>query len=89
MTSVGVPLIWMGEEFGEYKPKQPESSKIEWSLLSNELNRSLFDYYKGLINLRKTNHALYTENIDFIHENPEVKVLAIAVGMKKALVLWL
>ncbi|MBD2294942.1 alpha amylase C-terminal domain-containing protein [Anabaena sphaerica FACHB-251] len=76
MTAVGVPLIWMGEEFGEYKPKQPSSSKIDWNLLGNDLNRSLFDYYKGLINLRKNNHALYTENIDFIHENPETKVLA-------------
>lgn len=76
MTSVGVPLIWMGEEFGEYKPKQSESSKIEWSLLGNDLNQSLFAYYKGLINLRKENHALYTENIDFIHENLETKVLA-------------
>ncbi len=76
MTSVGVPLIWMGEEFGEYKPKQPESSKIEWSLLSNPLNSHLFEYYKGLIHLRKNNHALYTENIDFIHENLEAKVLA-------------
>ncbi|HIK03936.1 MAG TPA: alpha amylase C-terminal domain-containing protein [Trichormus sp. M33_DOE_039] len=76
LTAVGVPLIWMGEEFGEYKPKQQESAKIDWQLLSNDLNRSLFDYYKGLINLRKNNHALYTENIDFIHENPEAKVLA-------------
>ncbi|MBD2386326.1 alpha-amylase family glycosyl hydrolase [Cylindrospermum sp. FACHB-282] len=76
MTSVGVPLIWMGEEFGEYKPKQSESSKIEWSLLGNHLNQGLFAYYKGLINLRKQNHALYTENIDFIHENMETKVLA-------------
>ncbi|MBE9197648.1 MULTISPECIES: alpha-amylase family glycosyl hydrolase [unclassified Nodularia (in: cyanobacteria)] len=76
MTSVGVPLIWMGEEFGEYRPKQPESSKIEWSLLSNDLNRQLFEYYKGLIHLRKNSHALYTENIDFIHENLEAKVLA-------------
>lgn len=76
MTSVGVPLIWMGEEFGEYRPKQPESSKIEWSLLSNDLNRNLFEYYKGLIHLRKNSHALYTENIDFIHENLEAKVLA-------------
>ncbi|MHC5614569.1 MAG: alpha-amylase family glycosyl hydrolase [Nostoc sp.] len=76
MTAVGVPLIWMGEEFGEYKPKQPESSKIDWTLLGNDLNRSLFDSYKGLTNLRKNNHALYTENIDFIHENPEAKVLA-------------
>jgi 1,4-alpha-glucan branching enzyme len=76
MTAVGVPLIWMGEEFGEYKPKTPESAKIDWTLLGHDLNRSLFEYYKGLINLRKQNHALYTENIDFIHENPETKVLA-------------
>ncbi|MCW5315657.1 alpha-amylase [Nostoc sp. KVJ3] len=76
MTAVGVPLIWMGEEFGEYKPKQPESAKIDWTLLGNDLNRSLFESYKGLTNLRKNNHALYTENIDFIHENPEAKVLA-------------
>lgn len=76
MTAVGVPLIWMGEEFGEYKPKTPDASKIDWTLLGNDLNRSLFEYFKGLINLRKNNHALYTENIDFIHENPEAKVFA-------------
>ncbi|MBD2346633.1 alpha-amylase family glycosyl hydrolase [Anabaena subtropica] len=76
MTSVGVPLVWMGEEFGEYKPKQQDQSKIDWTLLGNDLNRGLFDYYKGLINLRKNTHALYTANIDFIHENSEAKVLA-------------
>jgi 1,4-alpha-glucan branching enzyme len=76
MTAVGVPMIWMGEEFGEYKPKTPNASKIDWTLLKNDLNRSLLDYYKGLINLREHNHALYTENIDFIHENPETKVIA-------------
>jgi len=76
MTAVGVPLIWMGEEFGEYKPKTQESAKIDWTLLGNDLNRGLFEYYKGLTTLRRENHALYTENIDFIHENPEAKVLA-------------
>ena len=76
MTAVGVPLIWMGEEFGEYKPKTPESAKIDWTLLGNDLNRGLFEHYKGLINLRENSQALYTENIDFIHENSETKVLA-------------
>ncbi|GAB1537598.1 hypothetical protein NUACC21_02450 [Scytonema sp. NUACC21] len=76
MTAVGVPMIWMGQEFGEYKAKTQESAKIDWTLLGSDLNRSLFEYYKGLIHLRKNNHALYTENIDFIHENPEAKVLA-------------
>jgi len=53
-TAVGVPLIWMGEEFGEYKPKTPDSAKIDWTLLSHDLNRGLFEYYKGLIGLRKS-----------------------------------
>lgn len=75
-TAMGVPLLWMGEEFGEYKYKTQESAKIDWTLLGNDLNRGLFDFIKGLIHLRKSNHALYTENIDFFHENPEAKVLA-------------
>ncbi|MBD2198432.1 MULTISPECIES: alpha-amylase family glycosyl hydrolase [Calothrix] len=75
-TAVGVPLVWMAEEFGEYKPKQQESAKIDWTILANDLNSSLLAYYKGLIHLRKNSHALYTENIDFIHENAEAKVLA-------------
>ncbi len=76
MTAVGVPLIWMGEEFGDYQPLDPEPSKIDWKILSNDNNRGLWEYYKGLINLRKHNHALYTENIDFFHEDPESQVLA-------------
>jgi 1,4-alpha-glucan branching enzyme len=76
MTAMGVPLLWMGEEFGEYKYKTTDPAKIEWALLGNDLNRGLFEHYKGLIQLRKSNHALYTENIEFIHENAEGKVLA-------------
>jgi 1,4-alpha-glucan branching enzyme len=76
MTAVGVPLIWMGEEFGEFKYKTTDRAKIDWTLLAGDLNRGLFEYYKGLIALRKHNHALYTENIEFFHENPEAKVLA-------------
>lgn len=76
MTAVGIPLIWMGEEFGEYKYKTIEQAKIDWTLLKNDLNTNLREYYKGLINLRKSNHALYTENIDFFHEDLDSKVFA-------------
>lgn len=76
MTAVGVPLVWMGEEFGEYHPQSTESQKIEWNLLENDLNRGLFEYYKGLIHLRKQNQALYTENIEFFYEDSKSKVLA-------------
>jgi 1,4-alpha-glucan branching enzyme len=36
----------------------------------------LLEYYKHVIRLREKVPALYTENIEFIHENAEAKVLA-------------
>ena len=74
MTAVGVPLVWMGNEFGEYNPE--EEIKIDWTLLKNDLNKNLLDYYQGLIALRKENLALRTDNIDFFYEDPESKVMA-------------
>ncbi|MGF1480038.1 MAG: alpha-amylase family glycosyl hydrolase [Cyanophyceae cyanobacterium] len=76
MTAVGVPMIWMGQEFGDYHDLDPEPTKIDWSLLKNDLNRGLFEYYKGLIDLRKHNHALHTENIEFFFEDADSKVIA-------------
>ncbi|TAF59237.1 MAG: alpha-amylase, partial [Oscillatoriales cyanobacterium] len=49
---------------------------IDWTLLGNDMNKGLWEYYKGLIHLRKNNQALYTENIDFFHEDPDSKVFA-------------
>ena len=76
MTAMGIPMLWMGEEFGECKTKRLESNKIDWTLLKNDLNKDLLGFYKGLINLRRNNHALYGENIDFFHTNPDGRVLA-------------
>lgn len=76
MTAMGVPLVWMGEEFGAYKPKTLEPAKIDWSLLENDRNHDLMQHYRGLINLRKENYALRTENVEFFYEDPDSKVLA-------------
>jgi len=76
MTSVGIPMIWMGEEFGEFKQKTIEQNKIDWQLLESEPNRGLFEYYKSMIALRKEHPALQTENISFIYESVEDLVLA-------------
>ncbi len=76
ITAVGVPMIWMGEEFGDYQPLDMEATKIDWQLLENENNQRLWEYCKGLIYLRKTHHALYTANIDFFYEDPDSKVIA-------------
>jgi 1,4-alpha-glucan branching enzyme len=79
MTAMGVPMLWMGEEFGEHKRKSEkvtQPKKIAWPLLERDLNRDLFEYYKKLIALRKENPGIQSDNIEFFHENPEAKVLA-------------
>ncbi|MEC4806154.1 MAG: alpha-amylase family glycosyl hydrolase [Jaaginema sp. PMC 1079.18] len=74
MTALGVPLMWMGSELGEYS--NYHDKPMDWTFLKNDLNCNLLDYYKGLIHLRKTNPALRTDNLDFFYEDPEAKVLA-------------
>ncbi|MFQ4136419.1 alpha-amylase family glycosyl hydrolase [Nodosilinea sp. PGN35] len=76
MTAMGVPLIWMGEEFGAYGPKTLEPAKINWSLLENDRNRNLMEHYRGLIHLRRNNHALRTEHVEFFYADSERRVLA-------------
>ncbi|HEY9848883.1 MAG TPA: alpha-amylase family glycosyl hydrolase [Leptolyngbyaceae cyanobacterium] len=79
LTAMGVPMLWMGEEFGEHKRKSEtvtQPKKIAWPLLERPENRSLFEYYKRLITLRKQNLALQHDRIEFFHEDPDNKVLA-------------
>ncbi len=79
MTAPGIPLVWMGDEFGECCQKTKtttEPNPIHWNLLENALNRDLFQFYKRLIAFRKETPALFTDDIQFFHENPAGKVLA-------------
>ncbi|MEG4251712.1 alpha-amylase family glycosyl hydrolase [Microcoleus sp. Pol10D4] len=77
VTAVGIPMLWMGEELGQSTRQTPnQPNKLQWSLLKNQPNHELLEYYKHVIRLRQHLPALYTENIEFIHENPEAKVLA-------------
>ncbi|BAY08744.1 alpha-amylase family glycosyl hydrolase [Calothrix sp. NIES-2098] len=79
MTAMGIPMLWMGEEFGEHKRKSQnvnQPKKIAWPLLEHPENQDLFEYYRKLILLRKHNPALQSENIEFFHEDPQAKLLA-------------
>lgn len=76
LTAVGVPMIWMGEEFGEYVPMSEASNKINWTLLESNASKNLHDYYKTLIKLRTTNSAFHAPNIRFFFEDEKTKVLA-------------
>ncbi len=78
MTAKGIPMLWMGEEFGEYQEKSEsvtQPQKITWSLLANNQNQDLWEYYKKLIALRRQTPALQSDNIEFFHENADTKVL--------------
>ncbi len=75
MTAVGVPMIWMGEEFGEYVPMSEQSNKIDWTLLQNDANRDLHEYYSRLIQFRTTDPTMRTANLDFFHEDRDSGVL--------------
>ncbi|CAF0982573.1 unnamed protein product [Rotaria sordida] len=56
ITSVGVPLIPQGDEYGEARElgtDDPNKKKLpmQWDLLNNQRNRSLFDTFKRLLEL--------------------------------------
>ncbi|MEP6787160.1 MAG: alpha-amylase family glycosyl hydrolase [Acidobacteriota bacterium] len=75
MTSIGVPMIWMGEEFGEHVHMSESTNKINWTLLENEPNKDLFNYYRRLIHLRTTNDAFRSTQIAFFFEDADAGVL--------------
>ena len=76
MTAVGVPLVWMGDEFGEFTYTSIDQNKLDWTLLGNAPNRDLRETFKGLIKLRTSSGALFTNQIDFFHEDPGKGVIA-------------
>ena len=76
LTAVGIPMIWMGEEFGDYHPKRCEPEKIDWTLLGNESNKALREHYKRLIHLRREHGALQRNDLEFIFEHGEDGILA-------------
>jgi 1,4-alpha-glucan branching enzyme len=70
LTAPGIPMIWMGEEFGQPTDKSLDPRPLQWALLENERNQSLFNHYKTLIALRKNNPALYSDNFEPIYDAP-------------------
>jgi 1,4-alpha-glucan branching enzyme len=66
LTAPGVPMIYMGQEFGESAAKTTDWQKIDWSLLQNQTNADLMRYYAGLIGLRTHTPALQSNTFEMI-----------------------
>ncbi len=92
MTSQGVPLFAEGDEFGRtkrgddnsYNSNEPLVNPIDWSLKSK--NKVMFDFYKGLIALRKahpafrmTDSAMIQANLRFFTDPNADSIIAYAL----------
>jgi 1,4-alpha-glucan branching enzyme len=58
-TSLGVPLIYNGQEFGQSAPHRDEYGypiyqPLQWDKLNTDLGQELFSHYKKLSELRKS-----------------------------------
>jgi 1,4-alpha-glucan branching enzyme len=74
LTSMGVPMIFAGEEFGEERYSSWESHRvsdyIDWERLSDlkhDWRRRLFEYVSTLVRLRTTCPALHVNDTEFIY----------------------
>lgn len=93
MTSQGIPFIHAGEEFLREKldpnGKRIENSynssdfvnKIRWSVLEQEENAAVVDYYRGLIAFRKAHPALRLTTAEEVAANVEYKWITNEVVM--------
>ncbi|WP_333431002.1 hypothetical protein [Microcoleus sp. MON2_D5] len=44
VTAVGIPMLWMGQEFGQSARQTPnQPNKLQWFLLKNQPNLSCWD----------------------------------------------
>ncbi len=75
LTAPGIPMIYMGQEFGESAAKTIDWQRIDWSLLQNARNADLMRYYAGLIYLRKTTRALQSNTFEAIDVDRERAIL--------------
>ena len=61
MTYVGVPHIWYGDEIGMMGANDPDCRRpFNWQFSDDIEKKSLRDYYKKLITIRKENSCLRT-----------------------------
>ena len=84
LTSQGMPFLWCGEEILRDKKgvhnsycSPDEINAIDWSLKAKNID--LFEYYQGLIAMRKAHPAFHMGDAELVREN--VHFLAVPEGV--------
>jgi len=76
LTAPGLPMIWMGQEFGAANPKTLQPQPIDWALLANNENRDLHDFCAKLIKFRHENPALWSDNFQVVLSDSNRQIFA-------------
>lgn len=62
LTAPGIPMLWMGQEFGFSSEKSLEPRPLDWNLLKNQRNTDLLEFHKRLIRGRRDHDALRADS---------------------------
>ncbi len=75
-TSRGIPMIFMGQEFGEVAPRTLSPQPLDWVLLKNDRNADLHDFYRHLIDLHKKIPALTADTFKTVADFADRSLIA-------------
>jgi 1,4-alpha-glucan branching enzyme len=75
-TIPGIPMIWMGQEFGMARKKSLDPVPLDWGLLKHERNAGLHAYTRALFRLRAETPALRGDTFEVCFKDAERRVFA-------------
>jgi len=75
-TIPGMPMIWMGQEFGFSSDKSLDPRPLDWSLLDSDNNKGLLEHVKAILKLRKESDALRNDSFEILLQDNERRVFA-------------
>jgi len=75
LTAPGLPMLWMGQEFGQASPKVLDATPVDWALLNNSSNLGLLEHYRHLIRIRTEIPALSADGYQSVLDLPDRSLL--------------
>ncbi|MCF7903335.1 MAG: T9SS type A sorting domain-containing protein, partial [Candidatus Marinimicrobia bacterium] len=74
-TAAGIPMFYMGAEFGMDTERTIDYNPLQWNYLDDPVNHDIFQHYKRLIWLRNSYPALRSNSINVVAKNNAGKTI--------------
>lgn len=72
----GIPMIWMGQEFGTDSPLSMSPRPLAWELLARRENQDMHNYFAGLVKLRLRTPAMLGDQYQTILKDAQRSLFA-------------